>query len=178
MSYIKAISKELAGIKPEDYIEPSQEINEGDNEVGELPDELKRIFTLMSKKVIAITTKSNEQIESLIKDGIDFILKGEIKEVDCLIKKFRNEKFEAEKRLEALRNIFWVSVNEEFSLWDKNGIGVRKGFKVVWMDRDSKGDKECKGKKCNICDGKHEGLVIGNFGLGGRDLSDLFEGIK
>ena len=42
-----------------------------------------------------------------------------------------------QERAEALRGIFWISVKDTFGLWDNKGsVGVRKGFKVAWREKE------------------------------------------
>ncbi|MDO8639321.1 MAG: hypothetical protein Q7R53_00205 [bacterium] len=98
-----------------------------ENLVGELPDDLKRLFTLCqntSKEALqcfrAILLSQNEPA----------------REAAC------NRHNELSAKAETLRSIFWVLVRDKFSLWDKGNLGIRKGFQVVWKEEQDAEESE------------------------------------
>ncbi len=40
------------------------------------------------------------------------------------------------KKVETLREIFWISLKDNHDLWNKPSVGIRRGWKVVWSDSD------------------------------------------
>lgn len=43
------------------------------------------------------------------------------------------------------RELFWISVREQFDMWDKSSIGMRKDWQVVYSDADENDDLEIFG---------------------------------
>ena len=99
------------------YIEPEMELEKSDHEVGIMSDELKKLFTMWRQ----LGLKCAEA-----KLHMSFNVKG-INIARCR---------ELDSKAEAIKNIFWIAIYDEFELWDKSDIGVRKGFNVVWSDED------------------------------------------
>lgn len=142
MSYLKMFFNELERIKPEDYIEPPEKIKLGDNFVGELPDELKRLYTLWRKKPNPMFEKAMKVFQKGISASFESILstitkikegKGleELLEEREIITISDSELTKLERECDIIRELFWFSVSHEFGLFDKPIVAVRKGFKAV-----------------------------------------------
>ena len=79
--------------------------------------DLKKLYTLLME-----TLKSAEQ------NFLNAKFARDNEERDSSFRKF----CELQEKARALHNIFWISVKDTFGLWNKDSVGVRKGFKVVW----------------------------------------------
>ncbi len=118
-TFIKLLPLEMADIKT--YSEPHQKITPNDNIVGDMSDDLKKLLTIT---ILSGRKFAEMQVERKF---------GNLENDENWEGKFR----EAQEKTELLTKIFWVAVRDEFSMWDKGSIGVRKGFKVVWLDESS-----------------------------------------
>lgn len=117
-TWLKFLSLELGEIA--DFLEPRVEFDpREDIYVGEMIEDLKRLYTLWQNYdrvadqylLEARHAKSENEMKSA------FLKAKELKE-----------------RADVLENIFWISLKDEFGLWDKPSIGVRRGFVVVWSE--------------------------------------------
>jgi len=135
------IEEKIAKIDPKDYIEPEHEMNsEKEHLLGEMSDDLKRLLTLwqrVSQENQALAQKSIEIIERTIHD-LPAIKPGdeEAKKIQAMLKAMVKQQSIAEEREEALRQVFWVSVWDEFPAAEGYSLAVCKGFKVVWYDKE------------------------------------------
>ncbi|GAI58447.1 unnamed protein product [marine sediment metagenome] len=116
--WLKFLSIELQDITSDKFLEPGADNMKGDREVGEMDDDLKRLWTLWQfyQKVAAKCT---------------FDIKYE---PGANIKELSVKKTEFQAKAEVLRDIFWIAVKDKFGLWYAPSIGVRKGFIVVEME--------------------------------------------
>lgn len=121
-TFWRLLSLELNSLDQNDFFEPDAEFEPDDQIVGDLSEELIRLYTmwrLLEKQAIERMTEA--------KYGR---LPGEQKrEMICKGK-------ELHKKAELLRELFWIEVKDEHHLWDKSSIGVRKGRKVVWFEEE------------------------------------------
>ena len=121
-SWLKTIPIELSAIEAKDFIDPGYEQEAGDKPVGEVSDDLKRLFTLARKlreiSAYAAVRAKFESSESV---------RGEE----------RIRAVEFAKKAELLMEIFWICLKDEKSMWDKSQIGIRKGFIAVWSETGS-----------------------------------------
>ncbi|MBU3942938.1 hypothetical protein KKA24_03070 [Patescibacteria group bacterium] len=102
---------------------PSLEVRSEDNEAGEVDDELKKFWSLAQlwekeakEKALQAEYEANIEVRELL-----------IEQASCL-----------KQRHDALMEIFWISVRDTFDLWEKQMIGIRKGWIIVW-----KSEKGC-----------------------------------
>ncbi|GAI05743.1 unnamed protein product [marine sediment metagenome] len=114
-TFIKLLPLELDEVK--EYREPDMPVAEEDHIVGDMSESLKKLWTLW--KQTAYTASS---LTLQLRYGEQNVSKGQIYELDA--------------KAEALRGLFWIALNDEFELWDKIHVGVRKGFKVVWNEEE------------------------------------------
>jgi hypothetical protein len=124
MNWLKFLPMELREI--DEVIEPRGEISPGEKVIGEMTEDLKKLFTawMLAKKrseEFKLEAKiGTSDPEEAITNGYMWFARGDI-----------------------LQRMFWASVSDEFGLW-KNALqdyttGVRKGFKVVIFE-DKKPD--------------------------------------
>jgi len=119
-TWFRLLPSELNGIQDEDYWDPEIECDtRTDNLVGVMSDVLKQLFTLYRRlDELAARTK----LDARYSRNID----------DAKQNAFRAIEFKT--KADALSEILWISIRDEFNLWDKPSIGLRRGFKVVWED--------------------------------------------
>ena len=144
--WLNSVYEEMSAIKPEDFIEPSTEVGLNDYVAGTMSNELRKLYTLMEKSRNENRKNIEEKIEnifSLLLDSLKFDIG------------------QASKKLLTLYDIFWISLRDEFNLWDKDSVGVRKGFAVVWTEENKEPDKEpeSKCKEEEKCDGNCEECI-------------------
>lgn len=122
-NWIKLLPLELHEIEEGEFCEPETGPESGkDNIVGEMSIDLKRIYT-----------RYRTLRESADRAAIDAkYAKKEEQRKEFLIKAL-----ELHEKAEAMESIFWISVKDEFGLWGKESIGVRKGFLVVWSEAEA-----------------------------------------
>lgn len=134
----KWIGRELARIKEEDLIEPEYEMNpKTDHVLGEMSEELKRLFTLWRKTgqvTRAATKTAREALKKIILE-----LPAEANDTDLDEAKKKAEQLEtsiciAKEREDAMCQVFWVSVRDEFPGANDKSLAVCKGFKVAWIE--------------------------------------------
>ncbi len=118
--WLKVLPVELASIA--DYIEPSREIdNQSDHEVGTMTDEQKKLYTRwIDLERSAAQYSLNAQYERDNEKRRTAFLRRE----------------ELSAKSEVLQAIFWIDVKDHFQLWNRSSIGVRRGFIVVWSERE------------------------------------------
>lgn len=114
--WIDMVFADLGLIEPKDFIDPAFELDD-ENEVviGELPEELRRLYTLLmwakrdfSKSLDVLTESSGEINASQLARGR-----------------------RAEDYVEALGAVFEASLFHAFEAWEEKGIGVIRGYRVI-----------------------------------------------
>jgi len=116
---------DLRSISPKDTITPDQEVARGEQEVGKLNEKM-LVLLGFSQSLFSRAAFLNNQSLLYLRDGDEAASeKAHIKSCEYTTKH------------EAIEKIFWVYLYDHFNLWDKDSIGVRKDFKVVWMDDES-----------------------------------------
>lgn len=122
-TWLRLLFLDMQDIKEEDYIQPRSEMDKReDHEVGVLSDDLKKIFTLWKRTEKAAT-------ESLLEAR--YSAKDE-KQADEAI----NQAIEKKEKADLLQGLFWISLKDEFGLWDKGSVGVAKGFKAYYSNAE------------------------------------------
>ncbi len=118
-TWIKLLPMQLADISANHFREPHGELERTDNVVGVMSDDLKRLYTLWID-----TQMASEQLVLEAK----FAFKQNERDSSF------TRAFELRTKTEVLEKIFWVSLRDEFGLWDKPGVGIRANYQVVWFD--------------------------------------------
>ena len=115
-TWLKLLPLELQEIT--DFMDPPQKLCEGDNIVGVMSDDLKRLYTLWM-----LIDKEAEQAK------LDYRFSHKLED--------EYRALEYTSKSQALRCIFWVCLDEEFNLWSKDISGIRKGWQVCWTDKSN-----------------------------------------
>lgn len=108
-TWIDMIRRELEEMPDANLYEPHNPIEFDDRIAGEANVELRRLFTLSVRFEDLICTSSGS---------------------NCIL-----SDAELRQKANTLRAIFWVSIRDEFKLWDKNPISIRRGWKIAWSNR-------------------------------------------
>ncbi len=112
IEFISMVNLELNMV--EEISEPPTEVYPGEEIVGEVPEELRRLYTLWRQ-----TGKSAGSIDNELRWGSTDPAAQE-------------KAAELAAKAQVLHLIFWISVQDELKLWHiKETLAVRKGFKVV-----------------------------------------------
>jgi hypothetical protein len=112
---------ELTDVKPGDPLEPASDVEDNDHQVSVLGDDLKRMYILavrQKKKSAEIVVEAQYTTD-----------RDERTRLFCRAKEFK-------EKGEILQRIFWAAVRDQFQLWDKPIVGVRRGWVVVWSDHE------------------------------------------
>ncbi len=119
-TWLDIIKLETENMSPEDFIEPQHELETEESVVGEVGDErLKRLFGLAmqwNREAVDCVRRASKTDDPAARDE-DLALATELR-----------------KKSQILFDIFWTSLKDEYGLWDKDIIGVRRGWKVVFKD--------------------------------------------
>ena len=118
------IKMELEAMGPDDLMEPTSAAVEDEDEpvVGEAGVELKKLYTLWQKweqaaMETALLARYSRRGEREIREALST--------AEALMRKS-----------ELIKQFFWASVREAFGLWDKDVIGIRRGWKITWSESD------------------------------------------
>ena len=115
--WLDDLNIQLEKLKIKELIRPQFDVCECDHVVGQASDELKKLF------------------------GLSMILKKRVRELAIQMdysnsveekKKLEIEIMALAQKSEMLERIFWVQVRDEFELWDKSCVGIRRGWEIVW----------------------------------------------
>lgn len=117
--WMSAVLKELEGLNQKGLLEPKTEVGPTDHVVGEANVEIRKLYGL------AMQT-SRRSAESIVSAQYD--INRETQEHHAA------KAVELRKKAELLMEIFWVSIKDQFDLWQKPSVGIRKGWKVVWSE--------------------------------------------
>ena len=118
MSWLKILPMELENIDAKELDEPGEEVDpRSDVVVGEASDDLKRIYTLTEK---------------LQEAGVRYSVDARFSKDNNLRSDAEKKVYELHDKLEALMRIFWITLKDDFNLWGKDSVGIRKGWKVTY----------------------------------------------
>ncbi|KPJ73058.1 hypothetical protein AMJ48_02335 [Parcubacteria bacterium DG_74_1] len=134
------IEKELAQIREGDLVDPEYEMDpKTDHLVGEMSEELKKLFTLWRKTAEATKTAKKAFAGSVKKILLEFPeepVLTDVLEAEKKMEQLKRSVALAELREDAMRGAFWVSVRDEFPEAKEKTLTVCKGFKVAWIERE------------------------------------------
>ncbi|MEK7066975.1 MAG: hypothetical protein AAB949_01210 [Patescibacteria group bacterium] len=123
MSWLKMLAMELSSIDTKEYYEPEDEVDSKfDAVAGEASDEIKRIYMLAEK---------------LREAGARYIVDARFSRDNQLRTDAQKKAYELKQKTEVLMQIIWITLKDDFDLWDKYSIGIRKGWKVVYRREDA-----------------------------------------
>jgi hypothetical protein len=113
-TWLKLLPLDLDEINPGDFIEPTEDVKEGETVIGVVSDDLKKIYTLY---------QSLSKTASLLKVEMSY-RKSNSEDNGRLSQLYYKAR--------ALQNIFWVGLNDEFDLWSHTeSCDIRTGWRVV-----------------------------------------------
>jgi hypothetical protein len=107
---------ELNQIEEDQFAEPDSDMQTTDEDVGEMNDYHKRLYTLARKM-------GRVAAEALVEGKFN---NDATKKQDSMK---RAEEYKTKSTI--VMDVMWASINDDFSLWDKETVGVRRGFRVV-----------------------------------------------
>jgi hypothetical protein len=112
IKFIQALGLELETIQ--ELIEPFEEIKPGEEVIGEISEELRRLYTYWR-----VTGKAAGAIENEISWG-------------DANPETRARAYELNIKAQVLHAILWVAIQDEIGVWeDKQRLFLRKGFKII-----------------------------------------------
>lgn len=118
-TFLGMLSIELGSLDESELFEPEQEKTARDHVAGEMSPALVKLFTLWRMTDKSLDEKAMQ-------------LKWRGKCDSGSMQDFMHDARKLKSRSEVLETIFWHEVRDEFNLWDREVIGVRKGRLVVW----------------------------------------------
>lgn len=122
-TWLDEIRMEIENMDPASIIEPPAEVNrEHDHIVCEAEDSLRKLYTL----TMQLEKEANMMLVNARFSGNIANMLEAAENAQRLMRK-----------VDALREIFWISLKDSYDLWDKPTVGVRKGWKVVWNNSDN-----------------------------------------
>lgn len=120
MSWPKILIMELSGI--DEFTEPEENVVKSDCVIGEASEDLKRIYTFAEK---------------LRETGARYVIDARFSKNTQFRIESKKKLCEIQAKIEAVMAIFWITLRDNFDLWDKEGVGIRKGWKVVYRKSES-----------------------------------------
>lgn len=108
--WLKLLPLELSDIT--EYIEPKLPTLEGEQDVGEMSEDLKKLYTLWQK-----TLRECDQVT------LDMKYEGDSEDINGRVDELGH-------KAQALKLLFWIAAHEELKLWSKS-LGARKGYRLV-----------------------------------------------
>lgn len=117
-TWISNLPLELSMLNPEDYVQPEWVKKDKEIVVGEMPDDLKRVFTLF-RGYQKLAAQTSVELQFAYMDQKPVAL-GKTNEYNS--------------KAEVLQRILWYSINEYFDLWTHPQIGVRQEYQIVYSD--------------------------------------------
>lgn len=120
-TFLELLEIELKSLDQRDFYEPDAELEPEDHVVGDMSEDAVRLFTLMLQ-----TTKS--LAEKIIEMKFERLSSDESKQLRIQLEELRDKS-------DFIKELFWIEIKSEHNLWDKSGLGVRVGRKVVWFEK-------------------------------------------
>jgi len=114
-TWLSLLPLELSGINESEFIEPDYALEKNDQQIGEMPDTSKQLYTLGR-----LLEKDANQYHLDANYCNDKVTKSELEA----------KAHEFMSKATTIKELMWIGIRDEFGLWGVN-IGVRTGFKVV-----------------------------------------------
>lgn len=119
-TWVKLIPLELKEFPDDKLVSLDFNSQPDDHEVGVLPEELRKLYSMY------VMTQQEAE-----KSALDYKyaspMNKEATEARCR---------ELSYKANALGHIFWIAVHDEFNLWNRQYVGIRNNWKVVWYEHD------------------------------------------
>lgn len=117
--FIDLIKMDLDSLQEKEFFEPNIPLQPGDNLVGDMSIDHRKLFTLMT-----LTLKQSQEVQLKARFSDPENQKGLFEEYALLNSKY-----------DLLSDMFWFEVKlTHKDLVNKHSIGVRQGFKIVWNE--------------------------------------------
>ena len=128
MKFLTELIAEIGAVKPEEFVDGSTEVKEGDRELGVLSDELKAYFTVWQRRVDALDAKCKQS-----DDRIEMMQGTPVEEISAEDLDFAAAHALEHEEVGAVKKLFWIEVRRMVGgkLADAEQIGICKGWKVV-----------------------------------------------
>ena len=128
VEFLQGLAARIMAVRPgTGTMEPAAEVQEGEMVVGELPDDLKAVYAVLSNSRWAMREQCktvDRRLEELRRTPPSEIKPGD--------RGFVAEHKLLHKQTEIIGDIFWHGVREAFpGLATAKSIGLRKGWKVI-----------------------------------------------
>ena len=114
-TFLKFLPIQMSDIK--DYHDVPMDATPSDNIIGDMTDDQKALWTIQCQ----YQRRSLEIGVQIQCEGTSPLLQSSWSEADL--------------KMKACSWVLAVSLRDHFNLWDKDYVGIRKGFKVVWVAR-------------------------------------------
>lgn len=121
-TFVDLILMDVQLVEEKGLIEPQAEPGSGDHVVGTAGPELQKLYSL------ALTWE---------KAATEAILAARYSTTKVNLNQTAVKITQLREKAKILMEIFWISLKDAFNLWDKESVGIRKGWKVVWTNPQS-----------------------------------------
>jgi len=135
--FLQWLSDHVALVNLADVPQVADRVKEGETFVGELPDELKRlwaVYTTYTQNIQAQGEIVNMRLEEILSGNVSLACEGQDRELGFL-------NAASEGRQEIIGKIFWQGVREQFPdalIFAGRQPALRKGWQVVALPRQKK----------------------------------------
>lgn len=119
-TFLKLLEIELSSLDQSDFYEPDAELESDDHIAGDMSEDAVRLFTLMRQTTKFLAEKVMEIKFGRLSSDESNLLKTQVEELHS--------------KSDFIKELFWIEIRSEYNLWDKGGLGVRVGRKVVWFE--------------------------------------------
>lgn len=122
IAWLELLSLEVGSISEEEFIEPDVKLDEEfDHPVGEADEDLRRLFT-----------KWRQLMEAADRTAVD----ARYARDERARQEVATQAWELLTKAQIVGELFWICVKDSFDLWTKSSVGIRKGWIVVWSERE------------------------------------------
>lgn len=115
-TWIGLLPLELDNISVDQYIEPNEDMQVTDKEIGIMPESVRKLYTLARMMEYDAGMK---------------VLDARISNDQELKADLDSKRFESSCKCKLLMDLMWIDLRDEFHTWDNPNIGIRRGYKVV-----------------------------------------------
>lgn len=124
MSFLEEIMLEIENMElgeEDSFFEPGEEVKRGEKVIGQINNSPIRKFYILANRYSSISQKS--------------LIKARKTQSDQESLELLSEAFKFERKARVLYDIFWISINDHFSLWNQPFlVGIRKNWQVVLFE--------------------------------------------
>lgn len=115
-TFLKLLPLELDDIKDTNFALPSDAVESGEKVVAnDVSPYIKQLYTLWRSKMDSCKRATVEAMFGEKSDRVTLIAKVT----------------ESHTKADILGDLFWIAIKDECGMWDKEGIGIREGWRVV-----------------------------------------------